>query len=469
MNPLVAALVALVVNVVAALVAMRSSAAEGRSAVLAGSVVTLGAAALCAFPLLLAGEATALRWGVLALRADVLAGTMLLPLGLVLGAFALAAPQQGASPRRMAGALFVVAAAIGALLADNLALLLLAEGLGGAALAWILAEPHRHTRPGQLALGAAGVLALAAGALALAQGTALEPLSTTATGAGGGGGGGAMGVAVAVLLLLAVMLRLGVPPFSTGLTAALQGTPSPAAVWLAVPLGGVVLLVRVVQPILSHSPLGEPLEVAALALATLAALTGVSARDLGRAGAWTLAALNSLVLAGNIEPTEGGTIGGELLWAATIPSAMGFALALLMVTRRLGVVDLRRLHGLQPAAPALALLFLLLALSVGGLPGTLAFVAEDLLLSGEHHGGIGGLLLTVVAIAAIGFNTLRMYFQVFFGPPQVEADADAEGAGGSLDLGRWERLALAALVGAVLAGGLAPGLMPLVASVAVGG
>ena len=55
MNPLIAALVAIVVNGVAALVALRASAEESRAVALGGAVVTLGAAALCAFPLLLEG------------------------------------------------------------------------------------------------------------------------------------------------------------------------------------------------------------------------------------------------------------------------------------------------------------------------------------------------------------------------------------------------------------------------------
>ena len=447
MNPLIAALVAIVVNGVAALVALRASAEESRAVALGGAVVTLGAAALCAFPLLLEGAEVSMRVGGLALHADALLGTMLLPLGLALGAFALGAPRQGASPRRMACALLAMAATIGTLLADNVALLLLAELLGGGALVWMLSEPTGTNRAGRLYLSGAAILSLIAGVEAVVMGHGFDPLSA---------GGGALPLAVALPLLLAVLVRLGVPPVSTGLTAALQGSPSSSAVWLAVPLGGVVPLIRVVQPSLSGAGLGESLVVAALALAALAALVATVANDLGRAAAWTLAALNGLVLAGNIEPATGGTIGGELLWAATIPSSMGFSLALLMVTRRLGPVDLRRLHGLQPAAPGLALLFLLLALGVAGIPGTLEFVAEDLLLSSEHHGGLTGLLLTIVAIAAIGFNALRLYFRVFYGPPEA---ADI----GDMDLGLWERLALLALVGAVLAGGIAPGLMPLVA------
>lgn len=344
----------------------------------------------------------------------------------------------------MAAASFALAAALGVLLADTLGLLLLGELLLGLAVFWGLgAEGHPGSAPGRIArlqLAAAGMLTLAALALAgggggpLSQGPPVEP-------------------AVAGLLLAAVALRVGVPPAQSGLTGALRGAPGGRAALLALPFGGLTVLVRVVQPALvAYDP--HRIAVVVLALAALAALTGVVARDLGRAAGWTLAALHGLLVAGNLEAAPTGPLGGELLWAAITLSEVGFVLGVILVVRRLGAVDLRVLHGLQDAAPQLGLAFLLVALTVAGVPGTLEFVAQDLLLSGVGSAGMVGVVLAVVAMAAVGFNALRLYVQVFYGPGDpARVDMDAR---------PWERAVLLALVGLLLAGGVAPGLLPIV-------
>lgn len=446
MNPLIAALVAVVANLIAAVLGPTFSRGEARTATLGGAAATLGAFGVCVVPVLLDGHELIAEIGPLDLRADTLLGTLLLPLGVAVGALAIALPRSTARPHTLAAASLTLAAAIFALIANNLLVLVAAELFGAAAVGWALSQDGHRAGVRYLTLSA--TLALTGLALAASQGTATLPLS----------GDTAQSFTVALLLLGSSLLRLGVAPAHTALTASLQGAPTASAALLATPIGGVAVLARVVQPTFHHVPQSISIATALLAASLLAGWLAITARDLGRSTAWTLAALNGLMVAGITEATSTSTLGGELLWAALVLSEVGFVLVVSMVTRRLGPVDTHQLHGLQPVAPQLSLMFLLVALTIAGVPGTLEFVAHDVLLSGASGAGLLGITLAVLTMAAVGFNALRLYFSVFYGKPEIEhVDMDV--------LGR-ERLAILLLVGLVLAGGVAPSLLPLVARAA---
>lgn len=446
MNPLFAAMAAVFANLVAALLAWRVTRGEARTIVLVGAGAAVAAAGLCALPLLIEGEEVALAIGGFALRADTLVGTLLLPIGLASGAMALAMPRSTVRPDVLAATALAVSGSILALVADDVLMLAGAETLGALAVGVALARDHYKAGVGYLA---ASAMFLTGGvALASIQGTAAVPF----------GSGHPQSLGVAVLFLFGALLRVGAAPTQSGLTASLQGAPTSSAVLLAAPIGGIAVLVRVVQPALSAIPESTLLSVGLLALSALAALVAVSANDLGRSTAWVLAALNGMVVAGIIEASPTGSLGAELLWAALVLSEVGYVLVMSMVTRRLGPVDTRRLNGMQGAAPALSLVFLLVSLTIAGVPGTLEFVAHDVLLSGSSHVGLAGIVLTVITIATVGFNAMRLYFSVFYGAPDPSSvDMDIRGR---------ERFAILVLVGLVLAGGVAPSLLPLVARAA---
>ncbi len=445
MNPLVATLVAVAANLVAAVVAAWGPRAEARAATLAGAAITLGAAGLCAFPLLVHQTSVSWALGGLALRADAVTATLLVPFALAGAAIAFGLPNRKAPSRIFAATSATLGASVLALVADTVLLLAVCEIAALLAIGWGLG---REGRAGRIYLGASGLLLMVGVGLALQHGEAGWRLS----------GMRSLGVDVAGVMLAASLVRLGTVPAQSGLTATLSGAPLGRSALLAAPLSGVLPLVRIVQPGLL--PVGEAdlLVLVLLGGALVAGIAAVTATDLGRAVGWTLAALHGLLVVGVLDPTEAGVLGGELLWAAFILSETGFVLAMVMVTRRLGPVDLRRMHGLQKAAPGLALGFLLVSLTLAGVPGTLEFVAEDVLLNGATRGGLFATLMTVAVIALVGFNALRTTFRVFYGPPDATAV--------DMDVRPRERLALLGLVAVVLAGGAAPGLLPLVAHAA---
>jgi multicomponent Na+:H+ antiporter subunit D len=100
-----------------------------------------------------------------------------------------------------------------------------------------------------------------------------------------------------------------------------------------------------------------------------------------------------------------------------------------LVERRAGTGSLRRAGGLQQVAPVLAVLYLLPALSLAGIPPLSGFVAKlPLLQAGLSDGG--ALALTAVAAAVLtSLLTLyavgRLWSEVFWGPvAEVVPDAD---------------------------------------------
>jgi NADH-quinone oxidoreductase subunit M len=100
----------------------------------------------------------------------------------------------------------------------------------------------------------------------------------------------------------------------------------------------------------------------------------------------------------------------------------------------------------------LAGFFLLFGLAGIGLPGTLSFVADDLIVAGslaEHlHGGI----LVILATVFSGIAVIRGWFGIFGGPTIIDAPRHAI-------LPR-ERIGMAVLLAAVVGLGIMPG--PLV-------
>ncbi|MCB9743941.1 MAG: hypothetical protein H6740_15180 [Alphaproteobacteria bacterium] len=453
MNPLIATVMAILANLLAGAIALRMSSTEARAVSAAGALVTLGAAGFCALPLLIHGDVVSLQAFGLSIHADALTGTLLLPLGLSVLAMALGLPHQYARPRAMAAFSFALAGTELALIADSLGLLLLAEAVTTLSVAWGLRQGAKGTRAARIYLGAAGFIALLGGALAAAGGALGGTLSASP----------APSQAIGLVFLLAVVVRLGVLPLHSGLTAALSGIPGARTALLVVPMGGVLLLARVVQPALLASPWVQTTEMVLLGAALCAALMAVASTDLGRSAAWTVSALHALLVSGNLMTEHSGHLGGALLWAALILSETGFALSVILVTQRLGAVDLRRFHGLHGVAPRLSLAFLLVALSIAGVPGTLEFVAQDLLLTGASSHGVVGVALSVFTLAVVGVNALRVYLRVFYGPPALGEE--------NMDARPWEQGVIVALVGLLIAGGVAPGLLPLVAHAteAVGG
>ena len=126
----------------------------------------------------------------------------------------------------------------------------------------------------------------------------------------------------------------------------------------------------------------------------------------------------------------------------------GFGLSLRAIESRMGRLSLRDYHGLYEHMPLLAGFFLLSGLASAGFPGTIGFIAIDLLFDGVNqiYPYVG--VAVVIATALNGTSVLKVYFRLFTGKRHVASNS----------LGpRWtERVALLALAAMMLIAGLAP-------------
>src|SRR5262249_31108994 len=136
------------------------------------------------------------------------------------------------------------------------------------------------------------------------------------------------------------------------------------------------------------------------------------------------------------------------LWVSVSLSLGGFGLTLRALEARFGRVSLVEFHGLYDHSPALAVCFLLTGLTSVGFPGTLGFLATELLVDGAGPASpwVG---LAVVLVAAInGIAVVRAYFRLFTGARHTSSV--------SLNIGLRERIAVLTLAALILGGGILP-------------
>jgi NADH-quinone oxidoreductase subunit M len=111
-------------------------------------------------------------------------------------------------------------------------------------------------------------------------------------------------------------------------------------------------------------------------------------------------------------------------------------------------LDLTEFHGLYEHSPALAVCFLITGLASVGFPGTLGFVATEMLVDGAIGVNLGIGLVIVVTTALNGIAVLRIYFLIFTGGRHLSAV--------SLGITLRERIAVLTLAALILGGGLIP-------------
>jgi NADH-quinone oxidoreductase subunit M len=140
--------------------------------------------------------------------------------------------------------------------------------------------------------------------------------------------------------------------------------------------------------------------------------------------------------------------GAFCVWISSGLALTGIGLVSWALESRAGPIRLDTPQGRFWDAPALAAFFLLFGLAGIGLPGTLSFVADDLIVSGSLDEQLHAGLLVILATVLSGIAMMRGWFHVFGGP------GDSDGTRHAI-LPR-ERAALTALLAALFLLGLWP-------------
>lgn len=250
-------------------------------------------------------------------------------------------------------------------------------------------------------------------------------------------------------LMLAVVLRKGLLPFHSWVVSAFEHGPLLALTLLVNGHLGAFLVARLAIPLLPDVA-GTALPLLGnfgLITAAYAALLAVAERQPRRLLGLLSISQASFILAGLESGNPEGVAGALVLWQVVSVSTTILAAVYTSVEARLGVtIDGSRYLGLARSAPRLATAFLIGGLALVGLPFTLGFCAEDLLLRGtlESHPHLGLILPVVTALNAV--HVLRLFATLFWSRPAAEAHGFAD----ALPRERW--VLTAAILFLVLAG-----------------
>lgn len=266
---------------------------------------------------------------------------------------------------------------------------------------------------------------------------------------------GSVGITGGWLVALAVMIRKGIVPFHSWYPALFAGAPMSTALMATQPQIAAYTAVRL---LVGHAD-GVPHELDALSLLALVtavygAALALAQRDLrGFIGALAMSQ-SALVLAGLSGRLPMELTGAFCVWISSGLAITGIGLVSWALESRAGDIELDTLQGRFWDAPALAALFLLFGMASIGFPGTLSFVADDLIVSGSLEENIGAGLMVITSTVLGGIAVMRCWFTMFGGP--TGTDSPRHG------ILRRERVALTALLAILFGLGVCPG--PLVRS-----
>ena len=184
---------------------------------------------------------------------------------------------------------------------------------------------------------------------------------------------------VTLPLLAAILVRCGTVPAHCWLTDWFEHASLGIALLYVIPLSGVYAAVRLVLPIGQDWVL-RSIGLISLVTAVYAAGMATIQRETRRFFAYVFLSITSLVLVGLELQTELSLTGSLCLWFAVIVSLGGFGLTFRALEARFGRLSLTDYHGLYEHSPTLAVFFLLTGLASVGFPGTLGFIATELLV-----------------------------------------------------------------------------------------
>ncbi len=263
------------------------------------------------------------------------------------------------------------------------------------------------------------------------------------------------GMAAFGLLVAAVILRMGICPAQAWVADVVEGGPSiPAALLLNGQLGALVVA-RLIVPLFARTADNyfPVLSWFAMATALYVAIRALVENSPRRLLALLSLSQSAAILAGLESRTPEGITGALVHWfVVSISTVSLFGILRLLEVRFGENLTASRYFGLAQHAPRLAVSFAIFGLALVGLPGTLSFCSQDLLIHGTlmSHPVTGVVLPLSTAMNAV--SVFRLFARLFLGRSRTGFTHMAD----ALPRERW---ILAAGLLFVVLGGLFPNLI----------
>jgi NADH-quinone oxidoreductase subunit M len=366
---------------------------------------------------------------------------MLLFSSLTFGA-TLLLPRRDCTTGAIAGILLLLGSTLLAYSTQNLLLLLAAWFLSIIPFLWAGWFRARTKRPLTGLLLSSLALAIAIGLISGSTGvTSIHNLKGQSPG----------GVAAFGLLVIAATFRKGICPAHAWVADAADGGPAIPTALLLNGHFGALLVAKLIVPLFPLTDSLYPvLSYLAIATALYVAIRALGENSPRRLLAFIALSQSACILSGLESRTAEGVAGALVHWFVVTISTVGLFGILRLLEVRFGENLTASQHlGLAEHAPRLAVSFAILGLALVGLPGTLGFCSQDLLIHGAltSHPLTGLLLPIATAMNAVSF--FRLFTRLFLGKRRTGFTAMAD----ALPRERW---VLAAGVLFVVLGGLFP-------------
>lgn len=374
---------------------------------------------------------------------DTLGGTLMLLFSCLTAFAMLVLPKRDCEPRMIAGMLFLLGSTLLGYSTNNLLVLLAAWALTTVPFLSGRLLGARVWRPRIGLLLSSAALALACAEIVRSGGMrAIDHLAGRNPG----------GMTVFVLLVIAVIFRKGICPAHAWIADAAEGGPLIPAALLLNGHFGAFLVARLIVPLFPNATgdLFPVLSILALATALYVAIRALTENSPRRLIAFLALSQSAAILAGLESRTVEGMTGALVHLFVVTASTMGLFGILRLLEVRFGEnLSASRHFGLAEHAPRLAVFFAIFGLALVGLPGTLSFCSQELLIHGTlaAHSLIG--LLLPVAIALNAVSIFRLFTRLFLGKRQTGFTVMAD----ALPRERWVLTAVALFV---VLGGLFP-------------
>ena len=333
---------------------------------------------------------------------------MLLFACLTLGA-TLVLPQRDCVPATVSGILFLLGSTLLAYSTGNLLILLGAWILSALPFCLRQWRQSHAWRPRTGLLLSSVALGLAIALIAASS----KALSIDSLQGQSPGGNVAFG-----LLVAAVVFRKGILPAHTWVADAAEGGPAIPTALLFNGHFGALLVAKVIVPLFAGTTvkLFPILSYLALITALYVAIRALTENSPRRLLVFLALSQSACILAGLESRTAEGVTGALVHWFVVTVSTMGLFGILRLLEVRFGENLTAGKHlGLAQHAPRLAVSFAVFGLALVGLPGTLSFCSQDLLIHGtlESH-PLTGLLLPI-ATAMNAVSVFRLFTRLFLG------------------------------------------------------